>query len=226
MRVSNTKLYTIEPHQKKPEVPKYYYEAQDRWIDNPSDPQYISELQIYTLFCGEAALDYIISVQAETPEGQHHKLTEEENLIVDSLASGEISREIAYKKYVLFADNLSKVVDEACLTEQRIMRFFRVLENSAERKGDSLLLFPLKFSIDIATHIKPLVIAEQQIVHPTDELLCCSDSNIDWMLWLRNEFTLDEMAQTIAIWRLNKIIESHRSDEQAIYQERESKKKH
>ena len=42
--------------------------------------------------------------------------------------------------------------------------------------------------------------------------------------FLSGKYSLDLMAQSIAVWRLHRIIESHRQDEQNIHQEKQAKK--
>ena len=220
-RVSNTTLYTISSTITKPEIPKYYIEEQDRWVENINSPDYHQALQLYELSKGDAALNFIIDNYEIEEE---HEINIKQKLMLELMRGSDESLEFAYKKYIIFGGGLAELVNSVCLTEYRVYRYFAPLQATANRSGVDLLEYDLKFSINIATNMQPIHLAGMQLVHPLDEMVCCIDNNINFIEWNRNSYTLDEMAQVVAIWRLNKIVESHKSDEVAIHQERETNK--
>ena len=48
---------------------------------------------------------------------------------------------------------------------------------------------------------------------------------INWQEWLRCDISISEKATAVALYRLDKIMETHTSDVLQIHQEREARKK-
>lgn len=222
-RIPNTIIYSIKPNATIPEVPKFFIEEQNRWVDNPNDPDFHRDLELYeNYYKPEAAIHFLI----DNYEVEDYQFTPELVFMLNTIKDEDESLEFAYKKYIVFANGIDKLVDESLLTEQRVYKYLEPLQGTATRGGMDIIEHELKFSIHLATTTLPLILGGYQLVHPVDEMACCQDNNINWMTWLGGAYGLDEMAQTIALWRIGRILEAHRSDEAAIHSEQESKKKH
>lgn len=223
-RISNSKLLKIKTELIKPEVPKSYIEAQDRWVENPFDPDYPIALSVYMFEQSEARLNYILDSVDVEYNIDISKIITKKHLKLFELTEINLNLEYLFKKYFLFSTQELRdiLINNICLTENRVFTHFE--EFNVERNNVPIMEHGLHNAINTNLNVSPLLAGNNQLVHPIDEYKIVKESNVDWIRWLNNEYDLEDMAQTIALYRMNKIIDSHNEDEIAIEQEKRNKK--
>lgn len=213
------------------QVPQFYIEEQDRWVENLDHPDYYEALKIKNIEKQEkgflSLLEHaIINIQTNREIiGKWNKLYK--SLSRNELIKDEIdnySENILMAKYFIFntIDLKSDLVKFCLLCEENIFKQMYIF--SVTRNNESIFKHNLRFSIDTKIDWDQLILFGQQIVHPFDEYKCCIESNLNWNNWLNNEYTKSLKETTIALWRMNKIISSHQEDAIAIENEKKSKK--
>lgn len=221
-RISNTELLNVKSDLIKPEVPKSFIESQNRWVENPFNPDYPVAMNVYLYNQGEARLNHILNSIAL--DGDIKINITKRQMELFNIMEHNLDPLYLFKKYVIFESNAAKeqLINLVCLTENRVYAYF---ENFiVERNDIPIMEHGLQNAINTNLEIAPLLVGTMQLVHPIDEYRIATASNINIMNWLNNEYSLDNMANIIALYRMNKIIESHNEDQIAIEQEKKSKK--
>lgn len=223
-RISNSKLLKVKTDLIKPEVPKSYIESQDRWVENPFNPDYPIALNVYMFEQSEARFNYILNSIKIDCKIDISKVITKKHLKLFELTESNLNLEYLFKKYFIFSTNEFKnlLINSICLTENRVFTHFEEFE--VNRNNIAIMEHGLHNAINTNLEITPVLAGNNQLVHPIDEYKVAKSSNIDWMRWLNNEYDLEDMAQTVALYRIDRIIDSHNEDEIAIEQEKRNKK--
>ena len=211
-------------------VPTAFIESQDRWVDNPYHPDYVEALQLVQIERQEKAflklLKFGVISFNKTTEIISNWNKTYKNLKRNSLMKKEMdsmSEDILILKYIVFINNTDKtrLVEECLLCEDNIIRYMKLY--NVTRNMDDIFTYPLKHSINTNVEWQQIQLYGRQLVHPLDEFNACVDVKLDWNLWCLNSYNKMFKEHTIALWRLNKIINSHQEDAIAIENERKNK---
>lgn len=223
-RISNSKLLKIKTELIKPEVPRSYIESQDRWVENPFNPDYPIALNVYMFEQSEARFNYILDSIEIDYKTDISKVITKKHLKLFELTESNLNLDYLFKKYFIFSTQELRdlLINSICLTENRVFTHFEEFE--VERNNIAIMEHGLHNAINTNLEIKPVLVGNNQLVHPIDEYKVVKGSNIDWTRWLNNKYDLEDMAQTIALYRIDRIIDSHNEDEIAIEQEKRNKK--
>lgn len=221
-RIPNVEVFSIDVSDmlQEPQVPKFYIEEQDRWEDNYNHPTYHAAMSVYfagkTIALFDALLRKYINVIDE------NKILVPKNL--RRLYPDEDDK-FLFLKYVLLTeeDDIGKIVNLITLTETRVYYIFKTLR--ILRDGKDIHQHDVKHTVNTNIEYEPLVIGGHQLVHPIDEYNGCINSNVSYTDWVQHKFDLDTMAKTIALYRLNKIIEIHSGDAAQEESEKKSRTK-
>lgn len=225
-RVANYKLYNIEPGIVKPQPPEFFIESQNRTIQNLDHPDYVEGLQLYQIAKVAAINDYIIStfklVKNNNKQFETYWVKLKKTLIQNDLYDVTKGDDFYFIKFVLLADNLTTVIENVCLTESYVLKMFNSIP--VLKYGVSIIDSQLQFTIKTGIEYPPVQIGNDILVNPIDEWNACVASGMNWSKWIKNKYSLEEMAVTVAIYRLNRLTELHSQDESIKEQERASKK--
>lgn len=115
------------------------------------------------------------------------------------------------------------IANAALLTEQRVYHTFSSIPFT--RNGADIHEAALKNAIDTGIQAYPFIIGNQQLVNPMDEFNACKEALMSWESWLSGEYTQDVKATTVAMYRLEKLVNTHQDDAVQIESERRSKSK-
>lgn len=219
-RISNGSIFNneIEEIVPKPQVPKYYYDAQDRWIDNPNHPIYQAALHFN--FIGKTLGVFDVIIDKCINLSNKNDISIKKSIIRENPDKTE---EFLFLKYYVLTNDIDKseLINEILLTETAVYPIFNSI--TILRNGFNIHETNLRHSIPTGIEYKPFVVAGHQLVHPIEEYNACVESNINYMDWINCRFSIEQMAQTIAIYRLNRIVEAHSNDAKESYQESKSK---
>lgn len=203
-----------------PQVPKFYVEQSDIWVDNPNHPDYAKAVQVYyhertlaaqdisLLLAVEKDMD-IISQRRQLPKYKLRKRSDD-----------KIWLDFIYE--TLDVNDIYNVINTAFLTENRIYDIFEVLVSSVYRGGVEIINARIKNAINSQIELENIEIFGMTLAHPLDEYNACITSNISWTDW--QEFDNNRKAEIIALYRVNRILDNHSQDEVAVEMERKSKK--
>jgi len=219
-KVSNFKLfsYNLDELVPNPKVPKYFIENQNRWIDNPDHPVYRAALEFNFIGKTIVAFDKVLEncVQLENKE----------YINVSKFLKREYpdkTDEFLFLKFHVFEDiqDQSELVKNTFLTETLVYPIFNSL--NVLRDGSDIHNATLRHIIHTGIEYQPFIIGGHQLVHPLDEYSACLETGISYLDWMNSKFTLDDMAHIIAIYRLNRIVQTHSDDARQIQEERKNK---
>lgn len=220
-RISNIDIFSadISGTMPEPQVPKFYIEEQDRWVDNPDHPTYHAALSVYYANRTFALFDYILRNYVRVVD--KNKINIPRNII--KLYPDE-DVEFLFLKHILFEDILDgeSMINLITLTETRVYPIFKSIR--ILRNGMDIHSHDVKNTVNTNIDYEPLIIAGHQLVHPLDEYNACVSSNISYVDWVNNQYDLDTMAKAIALYRINKIVEIHSGDAAQIESEKKSRK--
>jgi hypothetical protein len=108
-------------------------------------------------------------------------------------------------------NDINKIVYSTLLTEALVYEYIGLI--SITRNGVDILTHGLKNPADAHIEISPITVGAYELVSPLHEYTACIEAKLDWNSWLNNGYELNVMAYTIAIHRLNKLIDIHSQDE-------------
>ena len=216
-RLSNTQLLGVWDTFPTPKIPSFYIESQDRWIENPDHPDYHYALQLKQLSFSNAVYEHILSTCVEI-NGDYGKFINKRQLrtLVTKADKTRHVIDIFNKEY--------DVIVACVLTEQLVQKYMDSV--SIMRNGQNIYDVQITNALNTNIHVAPIFVVATglQAVHPIDEFACVKSSGLNWNNWVNNEYSLDMMATTIALYRMAQVIDLHVNDAQAIESERQSKK--
>lgn len=205
--INNERFKNLE----EPEIPKFWSEQKQAWLENPMSPEYTRDIQLYDIERNQIILDIILSECITIDINQVDKG------VINKLTRTRLSDniELAVLKYVIFKNiqDINKLIENLLLTEHLVYNYITLV--SVTRSGISILEHNLKDPINSQIEITPITVASHELVNPLHEYNSCVETGLDWDRWLNNDYDLEMMAYTIAMYRLNKLIEVHQQDEQS-----------
>lgn len=133
-------------------------------------------------------------------------------------------------EHILFLKNLALggsdrflITRECVLTEHRVFDIFNSI--TVKRDGVDILKANIRNAVKTNIDMDALIVEGLQLVNPLDEKKACADAGMDWQKWCNCEISMDDKASALALYRLEKIIDTHQNDAVQIESERKSKKK-
>jgi hypothetical protein len=206
--------------------PPIYIDEEGRELENPFHPIYHDALAVYDLQRHQIANDAIIKNCVELITKVKLEKYEDAFSILNvcGLNKSNDTLESWYlKNYVLTPFDIYKIVENTLLTETLVSSIF----NSIRVTRDGIDIHRANVKNAIQTHIETdaIVIVGHQLVSPLDEIKAAQFSMINWQEWLRCEVGLEEKATAVALYRLDRIVETHSNDVVQIHQEKEARKK-
>lgn len=208
-----------------PKVPTYIDED-GKVLDNPFSPQYNDAMAVFDVIRHQIANDAIIhkciklisKIDIERYRDSYLTLYES-----DLLAKSETLERWYLKNFVLTANDMTYIVQNTLLTEQRVA----IIMNSIKvtREGIDIFKVNIKNAIQTRIEVDAIIVCGMQLVSPLDELKAAQNSMLNWQLWLSGDVSLEDKAVAVALFRLDKTIDLHSSDVVQQHQEREARKK-
>lgn len=232
--VSGIILQRAQADVPEPEVPRFYIQEQDRWVDNPHHPDYATALQDAAQRRAEVALQALIRQSCQVvggiPEDDRwlrliRRYKEEDTL----LASLDLEDEDDYRFYYILregireSEDVDKIVEASCLCEEAVKSFIRTI--GVTRNGAPIDEAGLRHSLSTGIDGRALAIGRHLLVSPTDEYAACTGSGLSWWQWRNSGFDLEFMVETVACYRVRKLVETHVSDAQQSESEKKAKKR-
>lgn len=221
--VENIRIFNLISQQgfKEPKPPKYKIKDTPEgplYGENIMHPKYQEALNLYqtrlALFCQNAALLLCIERNEDIIKGLRnnpaYRLTNPTN--------DEI-----WLKYIFQntdENDLSKIINQCFLTENIVYNIFNVLAKGVYRNRRIITEARLVNGLNSTISIDSILVGKTQLVHPVDEYNCAVSSGFSIKEW--REMPVNDRAETLALYRLAKIIENHSQDEA---QEQAKKKK-
>lgn len=178
------------------------------WMENPFDPEYNEALENVgrnrMLMLINTLLNESV-VEAVYPDGVEHSIA------VMKRKRFHVDQAYILRNYAIHSkEDFMHVVDNAVLTETRVKLFFDSLQ--VTRHGEALDEAGLRNAINVGIAGSTVTLGGMQLVPVTDEYDACVASNMNWAAWCNCEYSLDLMAQTVALHRCNTLKSLHTSD--------------
>lgn len=204
--ISNPEFIALE----EPKVPEVWSEKRKAYISNPFSPDYARDLEIYEISRNKLIIDLLLNECVEID------LNQIETRQLNRLQRTQINNSIklAVLKYIVFrsAADINELIKNLLLTEALVYDYLQLV--AVTRNGINLLEHSLIHPVNTTIAISPIIIGAYELVNPLHEYTACISSAMSWESWLTNKYTLEIMAYTVAMYRLNKLIEVHSQDEQ------------
>lgn len=219
-RISNVELFDLDSQllMPLPKVPTFFIKEQNREIENPDHPLYHTALSVYFTNKMMAFFTKLIQETVTIKDKNDIKLPKNLRRTYPNLTD-----EFLFLRHIVFNDQEAqdRLVNNVVLTETRVHKVYskiRIL-----RGGIELEQHDLTNVINTNIQTEPIVVGSHQIVHPLDEYNACVSSNINWYEWQECKLSLDFMADTIALYRINKLVNMHSEDAQQIEAKRKTR---
>lgn len=197
-----------------------------RMMENVHNPLYNDALLVHDIERTNAAFFGVVRLCLtldNEPELEQYRL-QYETMKLHKLTKGMNFEEWVIVNFVLEdANDTSSLTQLAVLTETVVAGIFNSIK--VTRDGGDIHKTQLRNAISTGIETDSIVIAGQQLVSPLDEYRACNETGMSQDKWSRCEYTMLEKATAIALYRLDKVIETHSNDIVQIHQERESRKK-
>lgn len=230
---NNKKVFTLKPCSNSelvrglseaniivPKVPMFYYERTDTWIPNADNPTYRRAMEIYEidkqLISTKIAIGKVIEIDDEVIKAERKKVKYRLHNYTD------LDIWVDYIQNTVSQRDLRNIVNLTLLTENTVYDIFDIMVRTIYRGNSEIVNARLKNAINSQIHLDNIVIMGLELVHSLDEYNACINANIDWISW--NKLDIHNKAEVIALYRINKIVESHSQDEVQIEMEKKSKK--
>ena len=224
--VPNFEIFQYMSKQKiiTPKPPRYTLDD-GREIDNEFHPLYADALVVMDLARHNAVLNGLITLCMKLVDKSEIEAYRVPYEAQKSLSDEKLSLEAWFIKYIALDsyDDLNYLTQHLILTETSVSAIFSSIR--VTRGGQDVANVSLKNAINTGVSTDTIVIAGHQIVNPLDEINACRFSQMEWQKWLRDEYNIEEKASAIALYRLDKIVDSHNNDAVQIYQEQQARKK-
>ena len=203
----------------KPQVPRFYVEESDFWIDNYNHPAYIDAMEVYNHKRMIKAQDTALLLATEIDEEIIKSEKRKPKYRLRQLPNEDIWVNFLYENFT--EDSLRTIINESFLTENRIYDIFKVLVSSIFRGGVEISNARIKNAINSQIQLENISIFNMEIVHPLDEYTACVDSRVSWLDW--QKISKPEKSEIIALYRIKKIVDNHSQDEVAIEMQKTNK---
>jgi len=206
--------------------PPTFIDEEGRELEHPFHPLYHDALSVYDLQRHLVASDAIVKLCVSFAQDFNlNEFKEAFDIAQSSVFSrtGDTLESWVLKTYVLTDFDMARIVEKTLLTETLVSAIF----NSIRVTRDGVDIHRANVKNAIQTHIETdaIIIAGQQLVSPLDEIKAAQFSMMNWNEWLKCEIGLDEKATAVALYRLDRVVETHSNDVVQLHQEREARKK-
>lgn len=216
------------------EVPKFFIQDQNRWVDNPHHPDYEQALRDAALAKAEVALHTLVRKACKVVDGLPEddrwlrlilRYEAEDTLLEKFNLAHPSDLRVFYilREAVRESEDIDKIVKASCLCEESVKEFLRSF--GIFRQGVSIDEASLRHPLNTGIDSLPLAIGRHLLVSPADEYSACTGSGLDWWKWRSGQYSLSFMIETIASFRIRRLIETHAKDAEQTEQERRAKKK-
>lgn len=206
--------------------PPTFIDDDGRVLENPFHPAYHDALAVFDVQRHQTASDAIIKCCVRLVyKSDLSKYSDSYQALVDGklISKLETLEEWYIKTFILTTNDMVTIVQNTLLTEQLVSTIFNSIR--VTRDGTDINRVSIKNAIQTHIETDAIVVAGMQLVSPLDEIKAAQFSMINWQEWLRGETSLKEKATAVALYRLDRIIETHSNDVVQLHQERESRKK-
>lgn len=197
-------------------------------IENTFHPIYQDSITVYELLRSNLAFDAILTY-AVNFEPKYLKDSNWKKMfeILQSQTFIELhdNEALNFLKFYVLADQTQAkqhLTQLAILHEAKVFDIFKSIQ--VARSGRSIHEYPIKNSINTGIEPESMVIEGVQLINPLDEYSACVASGMDWSKWISCEYTNQTKAYTVALYRLNKVVDSHQQDAVQIETEAKNKK--
>lgn len=227
--ISNISLFTLLSKLELviPQVPVVVLDD-GREMENPHHPVYADAVMVYTADKSDKIFDLLIQ-NCLTIDDKWLKLPEwleiKDYFEMQDLIKLHDDEKVNFIKYYACQteEDRNLITNIAVLCEKRVAEIFSAV--TVTKDGIDITKTGLKHAV--TTNIAPetIIIGTTQLVNPLDEYSACQAANLSWVDWIRNQYTLDEKACCVALYRMDKNIELHSSDVVAEHSEKEARRK-
>ena len=223
-RISNYLLFE-KPDFVAPQVPKFFIQSQNRWVENFDHPDYVEGLQVHQARVANFAYENLLR-RVNLVDSTVLEVTQWKNIYRRLRQVGNEENEpeeYLYFKYFLFADKKlqQQLINCCCLTESSVLSNFDRI--TIQKFGENIHTVKPTNTINTGIEYDPIIIGNDVLVNPIDEWNACTKSNMDFGRWVNNEYPLSVMSLTVALFRLNRLTEMHAEDEQVKQQNKKNK---
>lgn len=194
---------------------------------NTFSPVYQDAIVVYQLQQNNYAFDTILE-NAVTVDDKYLRSYEWRNMYYElkrqnffNIPSNE---KVCFLRYFALGDmEKYHITRNAILHEGCVHDIFKSV--LITRDGYDIKEANIKNSLNVGIEAQPLIVEGCQLVTPTDEFEACKEVGIDWIKWLHCDYTIEEKASVIGLYRLNRLRQSHVEDVIQIESEKKSKSK-
>lgn len=196
---------------------------------NTFSPTYQDAVVVYQLQQNNYAFDVILEnavivddFQYSNPEWKETYL----HLRRQRFFSIPDSEKVCFLRYFAVGDNhfdKHNITRNAILHEGVVQDIFKSV--LITRDGYDIKEANIKNSLHVGIEAQPLIVEGCQLVTPIDEYEACKDIHADWIRWINCEYSIDEKASIVGLYRLNRLRQSHIDDVVQIESEKKSKSK-
>ena len=230
--VSSAELLLARMEIKDPEVPRFHIEAENRWVDNPHHPDYIEGMERASRRRGDAVFEELLRRGCEfslpTNTGWLRSLRRysgsDETLIrLDTGREDDLKLLYLLSSAIGGHEDVEKIVMGCCLIESRVHAFMRAA--GLMRSGVYIDEAGLRHSVDTGIGSTSITIGGQTLVPVTDEYAAATAAYVNWHTWRSMKYSIQFMEETIAHYRIRRLVELHASDAQQAESLRKAKSK-
>lgn len=226
--VSGSEIQRTQVEIPDPEVPKFFIEAQNRWVDNPHHPDYVEAQRRVAAQRAESALRCVVrkcSVTLPNDQGWLRQLIRWGDELLEEVDLHD-PEDVAFlyimREAIGEAEDIRLMVRNACLCDTDVEKHMSIL--GVIRYGADISKAGLRHRLDTGITYKSIAIGDTLLVHPVEEYGACAHSSLSWENWREGKFGHDFMLETIAHYRINRLIESHAKDAEADEIEKNQRK--
>lgn len=217
-----------------PEVPRFFIESQNRWVDNPHHPDYIEAQKRVARERAEASFSSVLKLGCKLSKGLPKndrwlrlllRYEARDPLVEEADLDNPESLESLYiaKEAIGSADDVHRIVRACCLCEEEVIKYIKRI--GVLRHGVSIDEAGMRHTIQTGIGYRTLAVGDALLVHPSEEYTACTESGLSWWQWRNGEYTLGFMVETIAYYRINRLTNNHTEDARQTEIERKMKKK-
>lgn len=217
---------------KDPEIPRFHIESENRWVDNPHHPDYINGMEEANRRRGEVVFEELLRrgciVFLPTADNWLRSLRRYAHgdplfARLDNGDEGDLKLLYLLAHAIEGQEDVKQIVENCCLIESRVQSFMRA--SGLMRGGVYIDEAGLRHSVDTGIGSSTITIGGHTLVSVTDEYAACVAANMNWYKWRSMGYPISFMEETIAHYRIRKLVELHASDAQQTESLRKAKSK-
>lgn len=226
--VSSSAIQQSQSGISDPEVPKFFIADSNRWVDNPHHPDYAVAQRNVAAQRAEAALRCVVrhGCKVTLPKNQSwlRQLIRWEDELLDSLDLQNQTDVIflyIMREAIGSAEDIRLIVRNACLCSTDVET--KMKEIGILRNGSDIAEVGLRHRLDTGIGYKVLAVGDMALVHPSEEYAACTHSGLSWWEWRNSGFDHEFMIESLALYRLDRLVDSHAKDAEASEIERKNR---